>query len=283
MNKRITGLVLAFALLFLFATSCGNQKGAVQTDNKKSVIDDNEEYYSKYMKTLDCKSLTYRPYVYQGVFKGYVCDDDISEDKIEYTVTPVSITPIVDLASAGIDTDELFKDYYGVYSADEKSADPGDVDVKVERGSIKYDDCIDEKKHRVKDGFVFILVEYEVNNIRADFRFFEDDNIENSELYFDMLTLYPLANRNDNMAMMSLPIYIEQYGLELSEMPEAIKIEKGTSRKICVGYILKDETDTPCTEVLLLYNSNFGYLVYDIYSLYKFDISKEVKAVLAAS
>lgn len=279
MKRRMSCIIISIVIIFSLFTSCNMGDDKVNTINADNIITQNKDYYGKYMKKLNLEPTPYRTDIVGGKFSNYVkAEDSIPENRIEFTIVPTSITPIVNLKKAGIDIDEIFKDYYGMYA----EAPNDDIGANVERKSFKYDDCIDENNSRIKDGFIMILVEYEINNINCEFRFFEDDNINNSELYYNMLHLYNMVDFSDGIYM-GMPIYFDEYGRDLSDMPEAIKIEKGETAKIHVGYILKGSGDTPYSKVGMEFTGYFyGHLEESAYD-YTFDLSKEAAVVLAAS
>lgn len=282
MKKRISGAIIAMAVLFSLLASCGTLGGNADpgTSDTNSVITKNPDYYNQYMKNLNLDAISYRADIERGkLFNYLMVDESIPENRIEFTVVPTSITPIVDLKKAGIDVGQILKDYYGVYA--EKENTSRDV-VEGERCAVKYEDCIDESNLRVKDGFVMVMVEYEVHNIDCEFRFFEDSNIENSESFYNMWHLYNMVDLS-NGVYMGMPIYFDEYGRDLRDIPEAIRIEKGETAKIHVGYILKGSGNKPYTKVGMNFYGNFyGNMGVDEL-VYSFDLSKEVAAVLAAS
>ena len=279
MKRRMSCIIISMVIIFSLFASCDMENDKVNTENTYNIITENPDYYNKYMKKLNLAPISYRADSVGGKFSNYIiADENIPENRIEFTIVPTSIAPIVDLKKSGIAVDKIFKDYYGIYAEEENNS----LDADVERSSVKYDDCIDEKNGRIKDGFIMVLVEYEVNNINCDFQFFEDSNIDNSECYYSMWHLYNMVDLSDGVYM-SMPIYFDEYGRDLSDIPDAIKIEKGETAKIHVGYILKSGGDTPYSKVGMDFYGHFYGGMEASELEYSFDLSKEAAVVLAAS
>lgn len=281
MKKRISSAIVAMAILFSFLASCGtsDNHAGFGTSDTSSVITKHSDYYNQFRKNLNLDAISYKTDILGGKFSNYlIADESIPQNRIQFTVVPTSITPIVNLKKAGIDVKQLFQDYYGIYAEKENTSHDA---VEGERRAVKYEDCIDEPNRRVKDGFVMVLVEYEVHNIDCEFRFFEDSNIENSESYYNMWHLYNMVDFS-NGVYMSMPIYFDEYGRDLRDIPEAIRIEKGETAKIHVGYILKSGGNTPYAKVGMDFYGHFygGMGVDDL--VHSFDLSKEAAAVLSA-
>lgn len=256
----------------LFFTGCKDQN---KNENvSKSIILQNLEYYDTYAESFSLEPIPFYMRTFSDSSTDYqVATDKISSSKYAYTLNLISITPVVDLKKAGVDTSKLFKEYFSIYSYSDE--------LKGKREAVTFESCIDQEDNKVKDGFVMLIAEYELYNIQAKFDFFEQSN-----LYYDMRELPDMDNVSGSQKMISQPIYIDEYETVSKELPWAIEIPEGESRKIHVGYIVFTGEDVrPCSNICIGVGS-YTLLAQnryqnEIYFGKTFDLSSKVNAVLA--